>query len=73
MAVHTEDAGLVPGSMTLAALVEAKTMSESIRTLVQNILDETPQEGASMLEAIIACTLRLDSAVDPVIERAELT
>jgi hypothetical protein len=50
------------------ALVEAQVMSESIRAIANVLVGPADAESFPLLEAILACTHRIDSAVDPVLD-----
>lgn len=50
-----------------AALMEAQVASESIGALVSILIESSDAESFPLLEAITACVLRIDRAVDPLI------
>jgi hypothetical protein len=53
----------------LDALTEAQAMSEAITAIVETIIDrDAAGKAYSLLDAILACTKRLDVAVDPAID-----
>lgn len=57
-------------SAAIGALIEAQVMSESIRALIQRLIDDGSGDSAT-LEAVVACTHRLEAAVDPIIEQEQ--
>lgn len=54
----------------VAALVEAQTMAASIRALADGMLEAATTEWHPVIEAILACTQRLDVSVIPAVEEA---
>jgi hypothetical protein len=60
-------------SRTQRALLEAQRMSEAIRELARTARDGGPStmDLFPLMEAIRACTVTLDAAVDPLVEEAQ--
>jgi hypothetical protein len=53
-----------------AALAEAQNMSVAIRDVVDAVIEqELAPKAYGLLQAIIACTHRLESHVDPMLDR----
>lgn len=54
------------------ALTEARAMSESIAAIVEALVQDADARTYPLLEAILACTQRLERAVDPVLDSGGL-
>lgn len=71
-AANVPDLGLpvIWTSQAVSALVEAQVMSGSIRTIAESLIENCDSSAFSLLEAIVACTQRLEAAVDPVLDES---
>ena len=58
----------------LRALIEAQSMSEVIDSLVSRVIDDAMGDASicKPLEAVRACLMRLDAAVDPTLVSAQI-
>lgn len=68
MATETVSPNVDDIRRALSALIEAQVMAESIEGIASKLIEENADKAFGFLEAIVACTQRLDRAVTPIIE-----